>query len=197
MSLTPMNVPVTKTGGATPTLQDSDVTNNLGVSVTVGVPMTINGAPFPQSYVKCSNTQASGTGGGTSTSGSWQTMPLNTKDNDVSNIATLISNAITLPAGTYRVSASCPIYGSNSGTQAQLRLFNSTASLVLINGQNSENNEAGDVGALSLLSGMFTLSVPSTVILQYSTNASTINGLGFPYSFGTEVYAQIEFIKVG
>lgn len=148
------------------------------------------------SYVKCTNTQASGTGGGSTTSGSWQTSILNTKDTDTGSIATLTSNTITLPAGTYLVRASAPFFTSGSGTTAQIRLFNSSDSSIVIVGQNSSNAGSANVGATSILGGQFTIVGTKNLILQYQVSGSSTNGQGSPYSFGAEVYAMIEFTKV-
>lgn len=147
-------------------------------------------------YVKCSNTQASGTGGGSSTSGSWLTVPLNTKDNDTGAIATLTSNVISLPAGTYRVRAKCPFYASTNANTSAIRIFNNTASAILVVGCGVISNTS-NVMLLATLSGLFTLGVTSSVVLQYQVATSTAtNGLGNPTSYGTEVYAVVELDKV-
>ena len=42
-TLTAGTIPVTKVGGGVPTLQNSDITDNLGTSVAIGVPLTVTG----------------------------------------------------------------------------------------------------------------------------------------------------------
>lgn len=242
-TLTATKMPVTKTGGSTPALQDSDVTDVLGVSLTSGVVFNVpqiclsgvcetawpaggsqttgssllagNGlgaftnvtptAPvaysggvlsYLASYVKLSNTQAQNTAGGSTTSGSWQTATLNTKDIDTGSIATLATNKITLPAGTYWVKASMPLYATSTGFLGQARLFNNTGSVVLLNGQSTAFGGANTF--FSRIDGYITLPGSTDIFLQYQVAASgqATSGQGLPSNFGTEVYATIEFLKV-
>ena len=41
MSLTAGNVPVTKTGGTAPQIENSDITDTVGISVSIGVPLIL------------------------------------------------------------------------------------------------------------------------------------------------------------
>lgn len=150
-------------------------------------------------YVKVSNTQTSGTKGGDSTSGSWLTYPLNTEDNDPTNIATLSTNIVTLPAGTYEVRGFGTFYFAGLGTpfSAQVRLFNSTDSSVLVVGS-SEYVDAPSTtnpNIKSYLAGYFTLSASKALVLQYQVTTSQTSGLGHGGALGTEVYAALEFYK--
>lgn len=147
---------------------------------------------FP--YVKVTNTQSSGTGGGSSTSGSWQTAILNTKDNDTAAIATLTSNAISLPAGTYRVLTTMIMLYS-SAFSGQIRIFNNTTSAPLVIGSSMQGNA---LPIICPLQGVFTLAATSSVILQYQTSNSYANsGQGGAVNFGPEVYATFELEKIG
>jgi hypothetical protein len=168
-------------------------TNANGVASTDGnnkVPYA-NLNYFP--YVKVSETQSSGTGAGNGSTGAWNTRVLNTKDSDTANIATLSSNQITLPAGTYLVRASSPFINC---AQAQARLYNVTASAVLINGSSAANNST-TVQNDSLISGIITIASTSVLAIQYQIYSNNSNALGTPSSFGTEVYTVAEFIKIG
>lgn len=155
---------------------------------TIGLYITAGVLSIP--YIKCSNTQSSGTNGGAATSGSWQTMPLNTKDNDTANIANLTSNQITLPAGTYKVHASAPFY---RGSGEQMRLYNITNSSVLVTGNTSSSATTDNTETINEINGIFTLTAQSILQLQYQVSISNAAGLGQGLSFGPEVYAVIEF----
>lgn len=159
-------------------------------------------------YIKCSNVQTSGTGGGTGTQGSWTTVTLNTKDNDTGSIATLSSNQISIPAGTYKVRSSCPLYTPNgNGIHCQSRIYNITDSAVLVTGQSSSvyntGTSSGD-GSLhtdnSFVDGLFTISGTKTIALQYYVGAnftSDASNLGKAATTGSnEVYAQIVLEKI-
>ena len=145
-------------------------------------------------YIKCSNSQPQNTAGGTATNGSWQTYPLNTKDLDTANIATLSSNQIILPSGTYQFYSSIPFYTSGAN---QTRLYNVTASSILLNGSNNGTTLTGGIEPSSVIMGQFILSITSTISVQYQVTSSTsINGLGLQCNFGIEVYGVVEFTKV-
>lgn len=149
---------------------------------------------FP--YIKCSNTQTQNTAGGSTTSGSWLTLILNTKDSDTASIATLTSNVISIPAGTYEVTAYVPLYAGGSSVLVQTRLFNSSDTAVLINGT-SQAQGAIDTTATSFIQGEFTISGTKNVIIQYQTSHSqATTGQGNPVNFGAEVYSQIKLLKV-
>ena len=144
-----------------------------------------------QPFVKITNTQTSGTSGGTASTGSWVTMPLTTKNTDSASIATLTTNVITLPAGTYLAKATSPFYETGL---SQIRLYNQTASAVLVWGSSIYCGSGGYATPSAVLDDEFTLSAQSNVVLQYEVQYG--GTLGIPSSYGNEVYAQIEFTKV-
>lgn len=175
-------VPVVNLGSGTPSA--SNYLRGDGSFATVITP-----------YIKCTNTQTSGTGGGGTTSGSWLTAILNTKDNDTSSIATLAANKITLPAGTYQVKAIMPVYYGAGTNYGSIRLFNNTDSTVVING--SPIIAPSGLPAFTFLNGLFTITSSKDFFLQYQVSQSQATfGQGNPASFGSEVYATIEFSKV-
>ncbi len=142
-------------------------------------------------YVKASNTQSSGVNAGATTSGSWQTTILNTLDNDTASIASLATNQVTLPAGTYFVHA---VSTFNNSSSVQTRIYNITDSAILVNGQDGSSLN----GTLNFpVEGIFTISGTKAVALQYQSASSiATTGQGGASSFGTEVYAVVEFVKI-
>lgn len=171
-----------------------------GSTGTLGASLISQGALAPvfgsSPYVKLTNTQSSGVNGGTSVSGSWQTIPLNTKDQDAYNIATLSTSTIIIPAGTYQVHGSALFVNANNPTEAQLRLLNSTDSAVLITGSNSPAVQMNN-DTQSYIAGQFTITATKTIILQYQcSSAEMTSGLGNAFGFGPEVYDVLELWKI-
>lgn len=139
----------------------------------------------------------SGTAGGTFTSGSWVTRTLNTSLTNEITSASLGSNQITLPAGTYFIQATAPAYfiGVN-----KLRFQNITDGTTTLIGQNtsrvdlSNNVQAG----VAHLTGRFTIAGTKVFELQHrgQTTLST-EGLGVPASLGVvEVYSEVLIWKI-
>lgn len=161
-----------------------------------------------QPYIKCSNTQTSGTGGGVGVNAAWTVVPLNTKDSDTASIGSLSSNQLTIPIGTYKVTALVPVFTtSGNGCSLKIRLYNNTDSTVLIEGQSNPGYSAGTSGGdgtahsnFSLIQGVFTLSGSKAISLQYyavNLTASASTDLGTPASSGdSEVYATITVEKI-
>jgi hypothetical protein len=140
-------------------------------------------------------TQASGTAGGTFTSGSYVKRTLNTTV--VNNITgcSIASSVITLPAGTYQVSANAPAILVD---QHKIRIQNTTAATTLAIGSSEQTTAATSVQTRSTLQTYFTLASSSTIELQHRciTTRAT-NGLGLASSFGdSEIYSQITIVRV-
>jgi hypothetical protein len=139
--------------------------------------------------------KASGTAGGTATSGSWETRDLNTTvTNDISG-ASLASNQITLPAGIYSIEATVPARGLNSH-KAKLRDTTGAADLII---GTSEATDAGTVvDTRSVIKGRFVLAASSVLEIQHqvqTTKATT--GHGSPCGFSVnEVYTEVIITKL-
>ena len=165
--------------------------NGAGTNPTF---QSINYANVTPPYVKLSNTQSSGSNGGAGTTGSWQTIPLNTTDVDSASISTLLSNQVSLPAGTYIVSGSEPFLDVNAG---QTRVYDVTDSTILAVGSTSNSPASSSTTSISVVNGEFTIAATKTIAYQYQimTHTSTAD-LGTANGFGNEVYGVITFIKV-
>lgn len=139
----------------------------------------------------------SGTGGGTATSGSFQTRTLNTLVRNVGTLASIASNQITLPAGTYyfKWSGQAWVCGVH-----QTRLQNVTDALTVGVGRSR-----GDVSIGASFtwvtdsegSGVATIAGAKAYELQHrvATTRAT-DGFGAACSFGTEVYGRVEIWKI-
>jgi hypothetical protein len=139
--------------------------------------------------------QASGTQGGTFTSGSYLKRTLNTTV--VNNITgcSIASSVITLPAGTFAVTAFAPAQEVNRN---KLRLQNTTASTTLQVGNNCYAS-AADVGSnIATLQTVFTLATSSTIELQHRCQATLATaGFGIACTFSdVEVFASITIQRI-
>ncbi len=140
-------------------------------------------------YIVLEDQKTSGTNGGGSTGGSWQTRVLNTKVIDSASICTLSSNQFTLPAGTYQVSSASDF---NAPGQVTTRIYNITDSTETLKGM-SGSSGAASVGLPAALQGIFTIAGTKTFEFQYwCTSSVPTSGLGSATSSGsTEVYSQV------
>lgn len=134
--------------------------------------------------------KTSGTSAGASSAATWNTRTLNTvKVNQITG-ASLASNQVTLPAGTYL------IYAHASAQQLdrhQLRLRNVTDGSTILAGTSEIANDGDTTGNKSQLMGRFTLAAEKDIELQhYTEKARATDGLGVASSSGeVEVYADV------
>lgn len=157
---------------------------NLGASV--GIPDVI-----------VEEQQASGTNGGTATSGSFATRVLNTLVRNNNSIASLASNQVTLGAGTYYFEWSAP---AAFVQRHQTRVQNITASTTVGTGTSeySSNSNSDAIVTRSFGACVVTIAGSTAFALQHEVQATkTSNGLGIACSFGTEVYSHLEITKLG
>jgi len=145
------------------------------------------------SYAIFNESQASGTDGGTFTSGSYVKRTLNTTVVNTITGCSIASSVITLPAGTYQVLATAPAYFTNEN-KAKLR--NTTAGTDIALGQSSYAGSSSTVS--SMVQTYFTLAGSTLIELQHRASATRAgNGLGTSCSYGdSEIYSQITIVKV-
>ena len=138
--------------------------------------------------------KASGTQGGPSVAGA-NIRVLNTVVRNTIPGASLASNQITLPAGTYTCTASAPFFQGNGG---RIRLVNVTDSSVLILGLDTYADSTVSVAIHCPLFGVFTLASPKVINLTHQIElAKTTNGLGV-YTSDTfvQVFASVFITKI-
>ena len=143
-----------------------------------------------------SDNKTAGTGGGTFTSGAWRTRDLQTSLFNNITSCSLASNQITLPAGTYEVSANAPSFQVNA---SMVRLYNITDSAVVGNNGSTCYNAASDSTiAPAILNLGFTITGTKVFELQHRCETTkSSNGYGVDVTFGgVEVYSQIKIVKV-
>lgn len=156
------------------------------------------GTSKPYDYICVTDEKASGTNGGTFTSGAWQTRTLNTVRNNDNSVASLGSNQITLPAGTYECDILCP---ANSVNYHQTKLRNITAGSDILIGSSENTNAPAvspEITTHSVIKGSFTLSATTILEVQHYCSGTKANtGFGQPCGFGvTEVYTIAKFKRI-
>jgi len=139
--------------------------------------------------------KANNVDGGSFTSGDWRKRDLNTVVYNSISGASLSSNEITLPAGTYLIEG----YATANLVANHLTQIRDTSdSSVLIVGVNATSNTNLFNNALSNIKGKISLAATTTIELVHrcsSTKATT--GFGYANDFGsTNVYSDLIIRKV-
>lgn len=138
--------------------------------------------------------KATGTDGGTFTSGAWRTRDLNTVENP-QTWASLAANQITLDAGTYKISAIAPAY---SVRRHQAKLRNITDSTDDAIGGACYAADAVSGFSISEIEKIITIAASKTFEIQHQcgiTEAS--DGFGVAANFGvSEIYTQVSITKI-
>lgn len=139
--------------------------------------------------------KANGTQGGTFTSGAFRTRDLNTVKTNTITGASLASNQITLPTGSYFVDAVAMAFRVD-GHIAQL--YNISDSSVTVLGLNGTSGPSDTAQGTARVRGYFTIASSKVFELQHrcQTTGTTI-GFGIRNECGqTEVYSDVLIWKV-
>lgn len=147
-------------------------------------------AILPVDYILVREEQASGVAAGGFTSAAWRTRALNTETVDTGSHAALAASQVTLQAGTYRFRGEAMAYDVDNH---KVRLRNITDAIEYL-GTNARAAAADDVQNSSVVSGRFTIASAKVFELQHQcATTKATDGMGLAASFGTEVYATLEF----
>jgi len=141
----------------------------------------------------------SGTDGGTFNSGSWQTRTLNTEQYNGITGASLSSNQITLPAGTYRILATAPTVSVGDNKLKFRNITDSTDDLIGTSCNDRDNGGGGDNGGgVAVLEGILTIAGAKVFELQHRCTAGqSTTGFGAASGYSVvEVYAQVTIEKL-
>jgi hypothetical protein len=153
------------------------------------------GGIFESQLLHVRDEKSSGTAAGTATSGSFETRTLNTvMTNEISG-ASLASNQITLPAGTYYINAKAPCRNVDGH---KIKLRNTTDSSDTLIGTNAQSQAAGYILTQSFISGRFTIASEKVFEIQHRVEATQATyGFGNAITFGVvEVYTDVQIWKV-
>lgn len=167
-------------------------------TITVGADGRISTAASgtsldPGPHLVARHTTTSGTNGGSTSAATWHTRPLTSVSNGISG-ASVASNQITLPAGTYHVRATHVVQEAG---QNQIGLYSVSNSSYFAAGTGSFASATYGGGGFAELSHTMTLAAETTFELRsYVTLAKATSGLGVACSTGNnEVYATIEITR--
>ena len=132
---------------------------------------------------------ASGTAGPSAASATWNIRVLNTVVYNTITGASLASNRITLPAGTYRVHAHS---GCHDIDRQQSALYNVTDTAIEVLGNSSLAQNSDLTMQHSTVFGQFTIAAEKVFELHLYSEVAKANGLGVAVSSGeVEVYAEV------
>lgn len=142
-----------------------------------------------------SDVKASGTGGGTFTSGAWQTRTLNTLIDPTGIVTSLSSNVFTLPSGTYLIEASAPADLTN-GHMA--KLFNNTLTTDVLFGTSAHAPSTLNTTSRSIIVGEITITNPTSFTIQHRcVTTSVTEGFGKGANIGSsEKYTEVKITKI-
>jgi len=157
----------------------------------------ITGGSSGSPLLHVSHQVADGNDGGTFTSGSYQTRPITTVQTNEIAGASLSSNQITLPAGTYYIDGFALAYKVNSN---RVKLYDVTNTADVITGVNTYSYDSDIDMTPAFLRGNFTLTATTVLEIQHRCQTTqATNGMGFNMSgmSDPERYAEFSIWKVG
>ena len=172
-------------------------TNTTQLATTAFVQATIETKAVGIQYILVQDQKPSGTGGGTpAAANTFNVRTLNTTIANTITGATLATNQISLPAGTYRFRGAC---AASIAGFSKAYIYNVTdATYVAIGmGMNcSGPGQADPVTIYSSVSGRVVITSTKLFELRQFLNTNNTNGFGDPVSDGkNEMYAELEIIK--
>ena len=154
------------------------------------------GGAYESQLLHVRDEKSTNTSGGAATGGSQHVRDLNTvKTNEITG-ASLSSNQITLPAGTYFISARAPAFMVNAH---KIFLYNTTDASNTLIGSSSYADASYQSASDSVLFGRFTIGAQKVFELKHDIGTSrSANGLGVETNLSgvVEVYAEVLIWKV-
>jgi hypothetical protein len=153
------------------------------------------GGKFESALLHVRDEKASGTDGGGSTGSSDNIRDLNTVVTNEISGASLSSNQITLPTGTYYIDGSAPAYAVN---KHRVLLYNTTDSSVELLGTHGYVRTTNAHVVPSFITGRFTISAQKVFEIRHYTNSTQAgSGLGVSSDDSRNgIFADIKIWKV-
>lgn len=179
-------VPSAELGSGTPSSSNFLRGDRTWAAASVG-----SGGIAAAPYILIEDQKTQNTNGGTFTSGADRVRDLNTIVSDASAIASLSSNQITLPAGTYRFRIVVP---ASIVDRHQAFLYNVTDSTVVKRGSSEDSPHPAGSQTSSIIAGRTTIAASKVFEVRHrGQTTEATDGFGVAANFGTEVYTICEF----
>jgi len=153
----------------------------------------VAGGVFPTLHVRDEKTAT--TSGGASSAATDNVRTLNTVVTNEITGASLSSNQITLPVGTYFIQATAPAFLTN---RHRIFLYNTSDSAVELLGRNVYSDSTDSGFNTSDMTGRFTIASSKVFELRhYTESARASNGLGVDANDSrTSIFADVIITKV-
>lgn len=146
-------------------------------------------------YLLVVDSKTSGTSGGDFSAGAWRVRTLNTEKVNTIRSASLASNQIILPAGTYDVNASATAFD----VARHQAIF--TDGTIIISGTSEFISAADEIASRSVVRGRFTIDVETAFELQHRCESTRLaNGFGVAagsaFTVTEEIYSIVEIWRL-
>ena len=161
----------------------------------------VSSTTSPRQIFSVVDSKPNGVHGGTFSAGSWQTRTLNTIITNTISGASLSNNRITLPAGTYIVTAQAPGLDVNQHQAVLFGVSGDTGNLIVGTSENTTDNSlstSNPVCTKSVIVQHLTLSTTTVLELRHKCSVTrTGYGLGSAASTGAgEIYSTVFIERV-
>ena len=152
--------------------------------------------PLVSSLLHIQDQKAQGVQGQSLSSGAWRTKDLNTVVTNEISGASLATNQITLPAGTYWADISSPVYGQPNASLHKAKLYNITDAANTIIGTSERCSHSSNSSTCSFITGKFTIAGAKVFEVQHRVGNSITGGTHCDF-FGTiEIYTDVKIWKL-
>ena len=158
----------------------------------------VSGVLSVDNFLHIQEQQTAGTSGGSTVAITWTKRPINTVVTNTITGASLASNQITLPAGTYYVEARSP--GHKVGRYTS-RIYNTTDAITELSGSSELSQNGDNCTTSSSILGVFTIAASKVLEFQYSAQIAVAT-VGLGYEVGSvitipyEIFGDIKIWKV-
>ena len=172
---------------------DAITSAKINLANTFAFTGTVTGTVYDSKLLHIRDEKANDTDGGSCTGGAWNTRTLNTIITNEITSASLSSNQITLPSGTYFIISYAQAYVCGRH-KAKLRNITDSSDTLI----GTSEYSIGQAQSISFISGRFTIASSKTFEIQhYPTSSISTNGFGVKtIASVVEVYTNVQIWKV-